>query len=173
MKELRFGETQRYFVGILEQYKGKTKLLNPDPYAAENKNSNNGIVINDVTPTFASPIVGIVNPNQIKKDRHSSKLFKVNDEVYKAQRQVEQMVAKQRDLIALQKMKLEEQSKKLQKEMEIKKMQALEELKKLQNNIKEQERKNLLSGIGSLFYPELKKGGLLNLEEFKDKKKRA
>ena len=27
MKELRFGEKQRYFIGILEQYKGKTKLL--------------------------------------------------------------------------------------------------------------------------------------------------
>ena len=66
MQELRFGEKQRYYIGILEQSKGRTKLLNPDPFA-QDKDVNNGIVINNIIPTFASPIVGVVNPNQLKK----------------------------------------------------------------------------------------------------------
>ena len=45
--------------------------------------------------TFASPIVGIVNPNQIKKDKHSSKLFKHNDEILRTQRMAEQKMIEQ------------------------------------------------------------------------------
>ena len=82
MEELRFGEKQRYYIGILEKYKGKAKLLNPDPYAKENLPKEQGdIIVNNIVPNFAAPIVGIVNPNQIKKDKHSSKLFKSNDKI--------------------------------------------------------------------------------------------
>ena len=179
MKELRFGEKQRYYIGILEQYKGKTKLLNPDPYAKESLPKEQGdIIINNITPSFASPIVGIVNPNQIKKDKHSSKLFKHNDEILKTTRMNEQKLIEQMKIkeLTLQK-QAHELEHKLKKEIEeqIKKHEQL--LVQMEKKLKEQDKKNLYSGIGALFYPE-QSGGLLNLaKEIKNKnikdKKRA
>ena len=155
MKELRFGEKQRYYIGILEQYKGKTKLLNPDPYAKESLPKEQGdIIINNITPSFASPIVGIVNPNQIKKDKHSSKLFKHNDEILKTTRMNEQKLIEQMKIkeLTLQK-QAHELEHKLKKEIEeqIKKHEKL--LIEMEQKLKEQDKKNLYSGIGSLFYP--------------------
>ena len=155
MKELRFGEKQRYYIGILEQYKGKTKLLNPDPYAKESLPKEQGdIIINNITPSFASPIVGIVNPNQIKKDKHSSKLFKHNDEILKTTRMTEQKLIEQMKIkeLTLQK-QAHELEHKLKKEIEnqIKKHEQL--LIEMEEKLKEQDKKNLYSGIGSLFYP--------------------
>ena len=155
MKELRFGEKQRYYIGILEQYKGKTKLLNPDPYAKESLPKEQGdIIINNITPSFASPIVGIVNPNQIKKDKHSSKLFKHNDEILKTTRMTEQKLIEQMKIkeLTLQK-QAHELEHKLKKEIEnqIKKHEQL--LIEMEQKLKEQDKKNLYSGIGSLFYP--------------------
>ena len=155
MKELRFGEKQRYYIGILEQYKGKTKLLNPDPYAKESLPKEQGdIIINNITPSFASPIVGIVNPNQIKKDKHSSKLFKHNDEILKTTRMTEQKLIEQMKIKELTMQKqAHELEHKLKKEIEnqIKKHEQL--LIEMEEKLKEQDKKNLYSGIGSLFYP--------------------
>lgn len=155
MKELRFGEKQRYYIGILEQYKGKTKLLNPDPYAKESLPKEQGdIIINNITPSFASPIVGIVNPNQIKKDKHSSKLFKHNDEILKTTRMTEQKLIEQMKIKELTMQKqAHELEHKLKKEIEeqIKKHEKL--LIEMEQKLKEQDKKNLYSGIGSLFYP--------------------
>ena len=155
MKELRFGEKQRYYIGILEQYKGKTKLLNPDPYAKESLPKEQGdIIINNITPSFASPIVGIVNPNQIKKDKHSSKLFKHNDEILKTTRMTEQKLIEQMKIKELTMQKqAHELEHKLKKEIEeqIKKHEQL--LVQMEKKLKEQDKKNLYSGIGSLFYP--------------------
>ena len=171
MKELRFGEKQRYYIGILEQYKGKTKLLNPDPYAKESLPKEQGdIIINNITPSFASPIVGIVNPNQIKKDKHSSKLFKHNDEILKTTRMNEQKLIEQMKIkeLTLQK-QAHELEHKLKKEIEeqIKKHEQL--LVQMEKKLKEQDKKNLYSGIGALFYPN-QSGGLLDLAtEIRDK----
>ena len=155
MKELRFGEKQRYYIGILEQYKGKTKLLNPDPYAKESLPKEQGdIIINNITPSFASPIVGIVNPNQIKKDKHSSKLFKHNDEILKTTRMTEQKLIEQMKIKELTMQKqAHELEHKLKKEIEeqIKKHEQL--LVQMEKKLKEQDKKNLYSGIGALFYP--------------------
>jgi len=155
MKELRFGEKQRYYIGILEQYKGKTKLLNPDPYAKESLPKEQGdIIINNITPSFASPIVGIVNPNQIKKDKHSSKLFKHNDEILKTTRMTEQKLIEQMKIKELTMQKqAHELEHKLKKEIEnqIKKHEQL--VIEMEKKLKEQDKKNLYSGIGSLFYP--------------------
>jgi len=175
MKELRFGEKQRYYIGILEQYKGKTKLLNPDPYAKESLPKEQGdIIINNITPSFASPIVGIVNPNQIKKDKHSSKLFKSNDEILKTTRMTELKMVEQMKIKELNYQKqAHELEHKLKKEIEeqIKKHERL--LIEMEKKLKEQDKKNLYSGIGSLFYPDQKSGGLLDIKNFKDKKKQA
>ena len=51
MEELRFGEKQRYFIGILEKYKGKAKLLNPDPFAKENLPKME-FIVNNIIPNF-------------------------------------------------------------------------------------------------------------------------
>jgi len=169
MKELRHGEKQRYYIGILEQYKGKLNLLNPDPYANENK-INDGVVIKNIIPSFASPIVGIVNPNQIKKDKHSSKLFKVNDEMYKMQRQAEEVAVRQAKVLEMQKRKLEEQSAKLKKQLEIQVQKAAKELDHLQKKIEEEKKNKLFSGIGTMFYGQERKAGLLDFEDLKKKR---
>ena len=175
MKELRFGEKQRYFIGILEKFKGKAKLLNPDPYAKENLPKHQGdIIVNNIVPNFAAPIVGIVNPNQIKKDKHSSKLFKSNDEILRTQRMTEQKVIEQLKVKELvMRKKTEEINEKMKREIEkqVKKHNTL--LKELEQKLKEQEKKNLISGIGSLFYPNLKGGGLLDIKDYQDRKKKA
>ena len=154
MQELRFGEKQRYFIGILEQYKGKTKLLNPDPYAKENLPKEQGdIIINNITPNFASPIVGIVNPSQIKKDKHSSKLFKANEEVFKTTRLNEQLYKQELELkeARLQKEKDQLEDKLKRKlQQEIKKQEKL--LLELQKKVDEQNKKNVSNGIMDLFY---------------------
>ena len=176
MKELRFGEKQRYYIGILEQYKGKTKLLNPDPYAKESLPKEQGdIIINNISPSFASPIVGIVNPDQIKKDKHSSKLFKSNDDILKTTRMTEQKMVEQMKIKELTMQKqAHELEHKLKKEIEeqIKKHEKL--LIEMEKKLKEQDKKNLYSGIGSLFYPNVPKaGGLLDIKTQQDKKRRA
>ena len=61
----RYGQSQRYFIGILENFRGKTRLLNPDIYSRETlkgTQQDGEIVIQNVRPTFAAPIVAIVNP---------------------------------------------------------------------------------------------------------------
>jgi hypothetical protein len=172
MKELRFGEKQRYYIGILEQYKGKTKLLNPDPYAKESMPEQGDIIINNISPSFASPIVGIVNPDQIKKDKHSSKLFKSNDEILKTTRMTEQKMVEQMKIkeLTLQK-QAHELEHKLKKEIEeqIKKHEKL--LIEMEKKLKEQDKKNLYSGIQSLFYPDQKSGGLLDIKTQQAKKR--
>jgi len=175
MKELRFGEKQRYYIGILEQYKGKTKLLNPDPYAKESLPKEQGdIIINNITPSFASPIVGIVNPNQIKKDKHSSKLFKSNDEILKTTRMTEQKMVEQMKIKELTMQKqAHELEHKLKKEIEQQIKQHEKLLIEMEKKLKEQDKKNLYSGIGSLFYPDQKSGGLLDIKTEQDKKRRA
>ena len=175
MKELRFGEKQRYYIGILEQYKGKTKLLNPDPYAKESLPKEQGdIIINNITPSFASPIVGIVNPNQIKKDKHSSKLFKSNDEILKTTRMTEQKMVEQMKIKELTMQKqAHELEHKLKKEIEQQIKQHEKLLIEMEKKLKEQDKKNLYSGIGSLFYPDQKSGGLLDIKTQQDKKRRA
>jgi len=175
MKELRFGEKQRYYIGILEQYKGKTKLLNPDPYAKESLPKDQGdIIINNITPSFASPIVGIVNPAQIKKDKHSAKLFKSNDDILRTTRMAELKMIEQMKIkeLTLQK-QAHELEHKLKKEIEHQIKQHERQLIEFEKRLKEQDKKNLYSGIGSLFYPDQKSGGLLDIKDYKDKKKQA
>ena len=177
MEELRFGEKQRYYIGILEQYKGKSKLLNPDPYAKENLPKEQGdIIVNNIVPNFAAPIVGIVNPNQIKKDKHSSKLFKSIDEILRTQRMAEQKMIEQikiKELVMRKKTEEINHKMKIEIEKQLKEHERL--VKELEAKLKEQEKKNLLSGIGSLFYPNQK--GLLDADHItplgEEKKKRA
>ena len=177
MKELRFGEKQRYYIGILEKYKGKAKLLNPDPYAKENLPKEQGdIIVNNIVPNFAAPIVGIVNPNQIKKDKHSSKLFKSNDAILKTARMAERKEIEQlkiKELIMRKKTEEINHKMKMEIEKQVKEHERL--VKELEARLKEQEKKNLYSGIGALFYPNRKGGGgLLDIDlTEKEKKKRA
>ncbi len=172
MQELRFGQKQRYYVGILEQYKGKTKVLNPDPYAKENLKDQQDIIVNNITPNFASPVVGIVNPNQIKKDKHSSKLFKHNDEILKLQRTIEEQKKKQEQILEIERQKVAAVTAKVQKELEVQLQKQIYELEKMNKKMEEERKKNMLSGIGGLFYKN-QGGGLLDLNDIKEKKKRA
>ena len=52
---MRYGESQRYFIGILEHHRGKSKLLNPDPFAKEAlKDTAQGgeLILNNIRPTL-------------------------------------------------------------------------------------------------------------------------
>jgi len=89
----RYGQSQRYFIGILENFRGKTRLLNPDTFAKETLKDtaqSSDIVIQNVQPTFAAPIVAIVNPQQIKKDKYAEQLFRINEQAYRGQRLLEE-----------------------------------------------------------------------------------
>ena len=161
MQELRFGEKQRYYIGILEQSKGRTKLLNPDPFA-QDENVNNGIVINNIIPTFASPIVGVVNPKQIKKDKHSSKLFKHNDEVFKLQRQMEEAKSKQEKILRMEIAKAS-QAAAAKKELDNKLAKQIKELEKLTKKLKSKKKINYLVELDLCFIQIKKISGLLDL----------
>ena len=169
MEELRYGEKQRYYVGILEQYKGQLKLLNPDPYATESK-VNNGIVIKNFTPTFASPIVGIVNPNQIKKDKHSSKLFKHNDEIFRLQRQMEEQRSQQENIVKLEVEKAAAKAERVKKELNAELEKQIKQLEQLNKKIEQEKKNKLFTGIGSLFYGQEQRAGLLDFEDLKQKR---
>ena len=49
-----------YFIGIYENYRGKTKILNPDPYR------NKEIILEDPKIKFITPIIGMVNIDKVK-----------------------------------------------------------------------------------------------------------
>ena len=175
MKELRFGETQRYFIGILEQAKGKTTLINPDPFAYAALETQGTVIIKNVTPTFASPIVGMIHPDKIIVDQHAKKLFRANDHVYSTQRQIEEQYKKRSQILDMQS-KLEKENKKLRDELNIKMKEAKKELAKLTYKVEAREKLNSGFGINLFGVPgkvRNTKGGLLDLEKPKQKKKRA
>jgi uncharacterized protein YwqG len=62
---------------------------------------------------------------------------------------------------------------KLKKEIEQQIKQHEKLLIEMEKKLKEQDKKNLYSGIGGLFYPDQKSGGLLDIKTQQDKKRRA
>jgi len=97
----------RYYVGIYENYRGKIRVINPDPFGKEaldkdasnprnkhNKNKpDNNLVLNEYWTDdieFATPIVAIINPEKIKHDKYSAELFKKNTAIFDAVRKQEQ-----------------------------------------------------------------------------------
>ena len=60
-------EETNYFFGLVEQIRGKTRILNPDPYCEE----KDKIIRENITPTFTAPVIAMVNPDQIR-DRTAS-----------------------------------------------------------------------------------------------------
>ena len=63
-------EETNYFFGLVEQIRGKTRILNPDPYCEE----KDKIIRENITPTFTAPVIAMVNPDQIQ-DRTDQKLY--------------------------------------------------------------------------------------------------
>ena len=60
-------EETNYYFGLVEQIRGKTNLLNPDPYCDE----EDKIIRKNIDPTFTAPVIAMVNPDQIR-DRTAS-----------------------------------------------------------------------------------------------------
>ena len=118
---MRYGESQRYFIGILEHHRGKSKLLNPDPFAKEAlKDTAQGgeIVLNNIRPTFAAPIIAIVDPKKNNKDKYSEKLLQINDAAYKGQRMLEQAKLMFAEKVTAEINKMADEQKKLTRELE-------------------------------------------------------
>ena len=59
-------EETNYYLGLVEQIRGKTNLINPDPYCDEKDK-----IIKNIDPTFTAPVIAMVNPDQIR-DRTAS-----------------------------------------------------------------------------------------------------
>ena len=55
-------EETNYFFGLVEQIRGKTRILNPDPYCEE----KDKIIRENITPAFTAPVIAMVNPDQIQ-----------------------------------------------------------------------------------------------------------
>ena len=118
---MRYGESQRYFIGIFEHHRGKTRLLNPDPFAKEAlKDTAQGgeLVLNNVRPTFAAPIIAIIDPNKNNKNKYSEKLLQINDQAYKGQRMLEEAKLKFAEMMTAEMNKMTAKQKELQKELE-------------------------------------------------------
>ncbi len=118
---MRYGESQRYFIGILEHHRGKSKLLNPDPFAKEAlKDTAQGgeLILNNIRPTFAAPIIAIVDPKKNNKDKYSEKLLQINDAAYKGQRMLEQAKMMFAEKMTAEINKMTAKQKELQKELE-------------------------------------------------------
>ena len=60
-------EETNYYLGLVEQIRGKTNLINPDPYCDE----ADKIIKKNIDPTFTAPVIAMVNPDQIR-DRTAS-----------------------------------------------------------------------------------------------------
>ena len=117
----RYGQSQRYFIGILENFRGKTRLLNPDTFAKETLKDtaqSSDIVIQNVQPTFAAPIVAIVNPQQIKKDKYAEQLFRINEQAYRGQRLLEEAKLAWSAKATAEMLQLRDQQEKLKRNLE-------------------------------------------------------
>ena len=55
-------EEFNYYFGLYEEIRGKSNLINPDPYI---ENMEDKYVLKNFNPEFIAPIVAMVNPNQI------------------------------------------------------------------------------------------------------------
>ena len=55
-------ELTHYYFGLLENYRGKKTLLNPDPYCEESKK----IIYKDFDYEFISPVVTMIDPKAVK-----------------------------------------------------------------------------------------------------------
>ncbi len=107
---------KRYFVGIYENYRGKTRIINPDVFAKDTmtkESQGSEIVIKDIVPSFAAPIVAIVNPGMIRKDKLASELFKWHDQVYTQQRMLEEQKRKYTQMLGIEKRKIEIEKQKM------------------------------------------------------------
>ena len=58
-----YSETQYYF-GVYENIRGKSNLINPDPFCEE----ENKIILKNFKPTFVSPVVSMVNTDALVDD---------------------------------------------------------------------------------------------------------
>ena len=75
-----------YYIGIYENYRGKTKILNPDPFR------NKEIILNDPKIQFIAPIIGMVNIEKVKfspiQERNIKKLSE-NEILIKGEKELE------------------------------------------------------------------------------------
>ena len=51
-----------YYFGLYEEIRGKSNLINPDPYI---ENMEDKYIRKNFDPLFIAPIIALVNPNQI------------------------------------------------------------------------------------------------------------
>jgi len=53
----------RYYFGLYEEVRGQCNLINPDPYANDQKNK---MILQNFTPEFITPVAALVNPDAVK-----------------------------------------------------------------------------------------------------------
>ena len=75
-----------YYIGIYENYRGDTKILNPDPYR------NKEVILENPKIKFITPIVGIVNIEKVQFSpvvEVSLKALSANEKLKKLEKQLE------------------------------------------------------------------------------------
>jgi hypothetical protein len=75
-----------YFIGIYENYRGNTKILNPDPYR------NKEVILENPKIKFITPIVGIVNIEKVQFSpvvEVSMKALSANEKLKKLEKDLE------------------------------------------------------------------------------------
>jgi len=147
----------RYYVGIFESHRGKTRLINPDPFGKEHldndpnnprnesakkhpdrnyKPDNENVIGPNEVIDFATPIVAMINPEKIKQDKYSAELFKKSSEVYEATRITERQQRLGAQLRYYDETaKLEDKQKKLYQRIEKEREKLMDQLYHINNQI--------------------------------------
>ena len=95
----------RYYFGLYEEVRGQCNLINPDPYANDQKNK---MILQNFTPEFITPVAALVNPDAVKdqtdlkKTIPQSALFRKEEmlaaEIEKMKRELAQKYKKEHEL---------------------------------------------------------------------------
>ena len=76
------------------------------------------IVLNNVRPTFAAPIIAIIDPSKNNNNKYSEKLLQINDAAYKGQYMLEEAKLKFAEMMTAEINKMTAKQKELQKELD-------------------------------------------------------
>ena len=118
-----FYETEYYF-GVYENIRGKSNLINPDPFVEE----ANKIILEDFTPTFVAPIVAMVNTDQVVDDTEKVQAIPQSEWRKEESLRIERAVA-------LEKLKQKELS---EKQYAIKIKQINDQMKDYESSVQQQ-----------------------------------
>jgi hypothetical protein len=73
------GKEVRFYFGLYEEVRGKSNLINPDPFVEGEKK----IILKDFEPTFVAPIIALINPEEIVDQTSLEKEIPASEKIRK------------------------------------------------------------------------------------------